>query len=338
MTNNSNESIKPETVHKIIIEKNTSNAFGIASFIFGVISIFFLAPVFVPLSLLFGIIAIISKQLAWGIMGIICAMIGFMTSPILLGIFGLITIASSVDSNSINSTPHNTTPIVQESSLENQNNQIIEQRPQIHDKTKESVQAQESMNSANINSDDLKENAFIKPSFDCSKAGTFIEKTICSNQELATLDGTMANLYKNAILDAINPEEIKKEQRSWLKNNRDKCLDIECLKQEYHNRIDALNSSFDKISQYTLMNEMLPDGKHPVWIYYEVKGKPVIRITMPTLDLCGVMSDSKSDNDILNNNMADSISEGSDDWNMALDIWKTAFNKYMLTGTPTHCK
>lgn len=95
---------------------------------------------------------------------------------------------------------------------------------------------------------------------------------------------------------------------------------------------------FDKISQYTLMKETLPDGKHPVWIYYEVKGKTVIRITIPSLDLCGVMQDSKSDNDILDNNMADSIREGSDDWNMALDIWKTAFNKYMLTGTPTHCK
>jgi hypothetical protein len=36
--------------------------------------------------------------------------------------------------------------------------------------------------------------------------------------------------------------------------------------------------------------------------------------------------------------MADSIKKGSDDWNMALDIWKIAFDKYMLTGTPTHCK
>lgn len=119
MTNNPSNSVKPEVVQKIIIEKNTSNAFGIASFIFGVISIFFLAPIFVPLSLLFGIIAIVSKQLAWGIIGIICAIIGFMTSPILLGLLGLMTITSSIDTNSIKTNQYN--------------NQTIEQ-PQIHEK------------------------------------------------------------------------------------------------------------------------------------------------------------------------------------------------------------
>ena len=113
MTNNTDNSVKPEVVQKIIIEKNTSNAFGIASFIFGIISIFFLAPIFVPLSLLFGIIAIVSKQLAWGIMGIICAIIGFMTSPILLGIFGLMTIASSIETKSIKTTQYNNQTIEQ---------------------------------------------------------------------------------------------------------------------------------------------------------------------------------------------------------------------------------
>jgi hypothetical protein len=86
------------------------------------------------------------------------------------------------------------------------------------------------------------------------------------------------------------------------------------------------------------MNETLPDGKHPVWVYYEMKGKTIMRITMPSLDMCGVMQDSKSDIDILNNNIDIPIEKGSDDWNMALDIWKTAFDKYMLTGSPTHCK
>jgi hypothetical protein len=69
-----------------------------------------------------------------------------------------------------------------------------------------------------------------------------------------------------------------------------------------------------------------------------MKGKTIMRITMPSLDMCGVMQDSKSDIDILNNNIDIPIEKGSDDWNMALDIWKTAFDKYMLTGSPTHCK
>lgn len=85
---------KTEHVTKIIVQNNMSNALGIASFIFGLISIFFLAPVFVPLALLLGIIAILKKQLAWGIIGIICSIIGFATSPILLGIFGLVSLGT----------------------------------------------------------------------------------------------------------------------------------------------------------------------------------------------------------------------------------------------------
>lgn len=84
----------------------------------------------------------------------------------------------------------------------------------------------------------------IKPSFDCSKAVTFIEKTICSNQNIADLDNTMANLYKNALSDAVNSEKIKNDQRDWLKNNRNKCSDAACLEREYGNRTEALNNSY----------------------------------------------------------------------------------------------
>ncbi|MGH9957268.1 MAG: hypothetical protein ACREBC_09080 [Pyrinomonadaceae bacterium] len=75
----------------IILKHDATNALGIASFIFGLISIFplGLAPIFVPLALIFGTTAVVKKQLAWGISGLICALIGFITSPILLGFFGL---------------------------------------------------------------------------------------------------------------------------------------------------------------------------------------------------------------------------------------------------------
>lgn len=76
-------------------EKIQGNALGIASFIFGLISIFILAPLFVPLGLILGIIAVIKKQLIWGALGLVCSVIGFMTSPILLGILGLSSILGS---------------------------------------------------------------------------------------------------------------------------------------------------------------------------------------------------------------------------------------------------
>lgn len=78
----------------IIIKNYTSNAAGLASFIFGLISIFWLAPLFVPLAVLMGIIAIISRQFAWAVIGLLYAFIGFLTSPILMGIFGVATVAS----------------------------------------------------------------------------------------------------------------------------------------------------------------------------------------------------------------------------------------------------
>jgi len=80
----------------IIIKNDSSNAIGIASFVLGLISVFFLSPVFVPIATILGIVAVIKKQLVWGIVGLICALIGFVTSPILLGIFGLASIGAQM--------------------------------------------------------------------------------------------------------------------------------------------------------------------------------------------------------------------------------------------------
>lgn len=80
----------------IVLKNETGNALGIASFVFGVLSIVLFAPVFVPLAVLLGIIGVIKKQLVWSILGLICAIIGFVTSPILLGIFGLVSIGAAM--------------------------------------------------------------------------------------------------------------------------------------------------------------------------------------------------------------------------------------------------
>lgn len=80
----------------VIVQNNTSNALGIASFVLGLISIFFLAPIFSPISIILGIIAIVKKQLVWGIIGVICAIIGALTSPILLGLLGLTSIGANL--------------------------------------------------------------------------------------------------------------------------------------------------------------------------------------------------------------------------------------------------
>lgn len=87
--------METENQQTVVVVQNQSNALGIASFIFGLISIFILSPLFVPLSLLFGVIGIVKKQIVWSIVGMIFAIIGFVTSPMLLGIFGLASIGAA---------------------------------------------------------------------------------------------------------------------------------------------------------------------------------------------------------------------------------------------------
>ena len=88
-----NNQVLPQT---IVIQNDASNAIGIASFIFGLLSIFVLSIIFVPIAVITGIIAVMKKQLVWGILGLICALIGALTSPIILGLLGIATIGSQM--------------------------------------------------------------------------------------------------------------------------------------------------------------------------------------------------------------------------------------------------
>jgi len=78
-------------------------------------------------------------------------------------------------------------------------------------------------------------------SFDCKKAVTLVETTICAKDEISNLDSQVAQLYNNALDASVNLNSIKYEQNSWLKNVRDKCTNTECLKNAYLARIDELN-------------------------------------------------------------------------------------------------
>lgn len=83
-------------------------------------------------------------------------------------------------------------------------------------------------------------------SFDCAKAGTKVEKLICSNPDVSRLDEDLNMGYKQ-ILDASSPEEKKEiiqEQRKWLKEVRNQCADKDCLWNAYYKRINEI-SEFD---------------------------------------------------------------------------------------------
>ena len=79
-------------------------------------------------------------------------------------------------------------------------------------------------------------------SFDCNKASTWIEKTICADSKLSKLDDVMAKKYKIELASATDYEDSKDrmiyEQQSWLTFQRNTCKDIACIIREYTERIE----------------------------------------------------------------------------------------------------
>lgn len=77
-------------------------------------------------------------------------------------------------------------------------------------------------------------------SFDCKKAATWVEKTVCANAELSKLDDAMANKYKRDLANIANEEDIETyknnmiiDQKLWLNFQRNTCKDTKCLIREY---------------------------------------------------------------------------------------------------------
>lgn len=103
-------------------------------------------------------------------------------------------------------------------------------------------------------------------SFNCSKAKTWTETTLCSNPELSQLDELLAASYQRAISSNSNKTKLKEQQKQWLSTIRDACGDIACLKTAYTTRISELN---EKVANPTI-------NKKAIVGHYEryVKNKP----------------------------------------------------------------
>jgi uncharacterized protein YecT (DUF1311 family) len=100
----------------------------------------------------------------------------------------------------------------------------------------------------------------IAASFDCKKAATWLEKTVCSNPELSKLDDQLAKAYHDALasLSPEGQEETKQYQRQWLKEISSYSKDS--LKPLYKKRIKQLQHSLIKFPDRTFRN---------VCVYYE---------------------------------------------------------------------
>lgn len=77
-------------------------------------------------------------------------------------------------------------------------------------------------------------------SFDCRKARSEVERIICGNAELSTLDESLKEAYLQALKRTDIKRKTKVSQRQWLKNERNVCRNVECIKNAYEKRIQEL--------------------------------------------------------------------------------------------------
>ena len=123
---------------------------------------------------------------------------------------------------------------------------------------------------------------FFKAGFDCRKASTAIEKSICTDKRIAMADLQINQQYKKARkkLSSIDRKSLRSSQRSWIKQ-RNKCfvagkVDMSCLALSYANRLATLQ----KINNPALGKG---DGVDSDYLAGLEQTKAVINNTVPIL-------------------------------------------------------
>ena len=78
-------------------------------------------------------------------------------------------------------------------------------------------------------------------SFDCKKASSFAEKSICADGYLSSVDSILASAYKKALTTTQDPDQLRQLQREWIAE-RDQCTTQKCLDKSLGERVSFLNN------------------------------------------------------------------------------------------------
>lgn len=91
-------------------------------------------------------------------------------------------------------------------------------------------------------------------SFDCTKARTEMEKTICNDSELNTADETLGRIYTQLrrTLPRSKFRRLKIKQRAWLKQERNMCNsdDVACILQKYQKKDGRFKAAFPCVQSF----------------------------------------------------------------------------------------
>ncbi len=123
----------------------------------------------------------------------------------------------------------------------------------------------------------LMNSPLLAASYDCKKAQTTIEKTICNNSALSRADEQMGNAYnklKNS-LESVEAQNFHQEQREWLEFRNVNCLaeDVSCLLAINLNRAAILN--FRMSPQFTTAMTTQISGMYAINSHMVMRVQPM---------------------------------------------------------------
>jgi uncharacterized protein len=97
------------------------------------------------------------------------------------------------------------------------------------------------------------------PSFNCEKARIQAEKIICTTPELAALDRQLANIYNNIHYQTrAEGATLYADEMHWLREVRNACKNVPCLKEAYEKRIQQLSDQSQKTASPAAYEETRP--------------------------------------------------------------------------------
>jgi uncharacterized protein len=84
--------------------------------------------------------------------------------------------------------------------------------------------------------------------FDCDRAGTEVEKSICRDKTLSRLDDELNALYYIATKIPTTTARSKRSQHQWLRQ-RNGCTDNLCLNNAYTKRLEELRIDISRVAE-----------------------------------------------------------------------------------------
>lgn len=80
-------------------------------------------------------------------------------------------------------------------------------------------------------------------SFDCRRAKSITERTVCATPELRQLDDELAGVYRRVTTTSRLRNEARRLQASWQKEQRDRCgANFGCLAAAYRDMLATLRA------------------------------------------------------------------------------------------------